>query len=128
MSSDFQKRTVRLLAMRGATVGKAGEFLHQTACMNPEIREMIGGLMMYLELFGSPVFKENKLEGYEDDFDQWVYEEVIPSLGYLGWGTWIKTELSELGFLVANTDRMRARVGSDLRELISQLANPKKEE
>lgn len=117
------KQTVRLLAMRGANVGEAGKYLHETACMSPAIREMIGGLKVYLTLFGGESKLVDKKLVFSDEFSQWINDEVIPAISYLGWSTWIKTELSELGFLVADMDRRKVKIGKDLMELVNQYAN-----
>lgn len=90
MVKDLLLQTLKLLSQR---IAKLEPFLNETACLNPQEREIIGYCKAYISIYGE-----------EDPLSVAFKERFIPALRYIGFAKWRRTELTDLGFKIAYKD------------------------
>lgn len=83
-------QAIKLLSMRVAIIEP---FYHETACINPAEREIIGYAKAYIELFGE-----------SDPVSIMLEEYFIPALKKIGIAKWPRLELTDLGFAISDKD------------------------
>ena len=73
-------------------VAQEEDFLRLTACLNPEEREIIGYCKAY------------KIFSGKTPFTEFLEKKVIPAFVIIGMSRWDRSELSDLGFKIADSD------------------------
>lgn len=84
-------------------VGRANEFLKDTACMNPEQRVTLALCETMKELFKEDV-----------EFTAFMNDIVIPFYSKLGWAKWGRDVVTDLGFALANQQRKTFKIANVL--------------
>lgn len=105
-------QAIKLLSMRVAILEP---FYHETACLNPAEREIIGYAEAYIELFG-----EN------DPLSIMLRVSFIPALKKIGVAKWPRLELTDLGFAISDRDTETEDISEEaplvLEETIGEIA------
>ena len=102
--SLMAKRFFREYKLIASQVGASIKFLKDTSCMNPQMREYIACCKIY-EIFETK-FKD------EMTFTDFLKEIAVPSLELLGFATWSRDILTDMGLRIS-----RKPTGASLKKL-----------
>ena len=98
-NKEFTLKQLRLISQ---IASRNEPFLQVTACLNPEIREIIGYVQAFEELTGDTSLKQ-----------------FIGPLQKIGMATWGRTELSDLGFKIGYATKQVDAKGA-IEELLNR--------
>jgi hypothetical protein len=76
------------------------EEYNETSCLSPDMREIIGYCRAYLRLFPE-----------DQEFCQYLNEKIIPAMKEIGVARWMRSELTDLGFAIADKDEEQVEFG-----------------